>query len=227
MCSFEWYGRSGAWFSQRSQFKPSGRVCSASDGNLGGRRVVDALHEQQLAEAAPADELAGDAVHRHRALLAADLEDTVVAARGFDQRAALGDVEGERLLRVDILAGLAGVDRAENALMVGGGDDDAIDILQVEQRAVVLVDAPVGLALGDGLVGSLWVAIGDGHDLRARRELVHQQVGAVAGADHPDADAVVRSEDAARKKERRGSQREQRASWNAGMAHGSPNDNPC
>ena len=31
-------------------------------------------------------------------------------------------------------------------LVIGSGDDDAIDILEIEQGAVVVMDAPVGLA---------------------------------------------------------------------------------
>ena len=110
------------------------------------------------------------------------------------------------------------MDGAEDALVIGGGDDDAIDILRVEQGAVIVVDAPVDLALGDGLVGSFGVAVGEGDDLRAGRKLVHQEVGAAAGADDSDAYAVVGSEDAAGKDEGCGGG-EQRSAGDDRVAH--------
>ena len=85
--------------------------------------------------------------------------------------------------------------------MIGGGHDDAVDILRVEQGAVVVVDAPVDFAPGDSLVGALGVAIGEGDDFGAGGKLVHQEVGAAAGADDSDAYAVVGSEDSAGKDE--------------------------
>ena len=74
-----------------------------------------------------------------RPLLAADLEDALVLARRLDHQPAFADREAHRLLGIDVLAGLAGVDADQRPPVVGRGRDDGVDVLAVEQLAIVLV----------------------------------------------------------------------------------------
>jgi hypothetical protein len=157
--------------------------------------VVDAFDEVEFAEAAVADEVGGEAVHGHGALLAADLKDAVVAAGGADDGASFGEVDGEGFLGVDVFAGLAGVYGAQGAGVVGGADDDPVDVFVVEEAAVVGVDAPLLVAFGGSVMGAFEEAVGDGDNFGGFRELIDEEVGAVAGADHADAGAVVGGED--------------------------------
>ena len=59
----------------------------------------------QLADAAVADQFAGDAELGGGALLAADLEDALLCPDDVADRAALGEGHGKRFLDVDIFAG--------------------------------------------------------------------------------------------------------------------------
>lgn len=88
-------------------------------------REIDA-ERVQLADAAVADQFA--AVPRQIAgtFLRAGLQDTVVAFDGIDDRPALGDAIRERLLAVDVFAGIKGGDRGERVPVVGRGDLDDV-----------------------------------------------------------------------------------------------------
>ena len=61
--------------------------------------------------------------------------------------AGLVDGVGHRLFAVDVLAGLHGVDRHLGVPVVGGGDQDDVDILAIEELPVVLGDAVLVFAL--------------------------------------------------------------------------------
>ena len=70
------------------------------------------------------------------------------AVLGVDDRLPLVQVVGQRLLDVDVLAGGAGVDGHRHVPVVGAADQDGVDVLAVEELAIVLG--------GDGLgVGQL------------------------------------------------------------------------
>jgi len=109
------------------------------------------------------------------------------------QGQALGRVDRHRLLHVDVLLRLAGVDRLERVPVRRRGDNHAVDVVPPEHLAVVvvrlggfleLVDEPLALRLPD-------VAdAGDGHVVVLRAVV---QVGRAhqPGADQADADAVV------------------------------------
>src|SRR5262245_24937999 len=122
------------------------RRVAVGHGRAGEVDAGDAdLDGGDLAELAVADQLAGLAELLGGALLAAGLDDAVVLAGCLDHRPPLGDGQAERLLAVDVLAGLAGVDGDQGVPVVGHGDDDGIDVLAVEQLAVV-ADGERGLA---------------------------------------------------------------------------------
>ena len=104
-----------------------------------------------LAQPAVADELAARLVDGHRPLLAADLEDAVVLAGRLDHQPAFADREAQRLFGVDVLAGLAGVDADQRPPVLGRGGDDRVDVLAVEELAIVLhAEAAVFLRGFDG-----------------------------------------------------------------------------
>ena len=62
------------------------------------------------------------------------------------------DAVGQRLLAIDVLAGLAGQDGDDRVPVVGRGDDDRVDVLAIEDLAEVAVGLgrPAGLATAPG-----------------------------------------------------------------------------
>ena len=110
--------------------------------------------------------------------LGAVLDDDAVLLLGLDGHSPLDHVVAERLLHVDVLAGLGGQDRHQRVPVVGGGDRDRVDRLVVEQPAEVL------LALrGQGLVARL---LGE----RGERAIEHLLVGVADGGDLDAGDAA-------------------------------------
>src|SRR5260370_7377856 len=59
-------------------------------------RIVDAKDHADTAEPTPANEVASQAVHRHGALLAAHLKNTVILAHRADQRAPFAYINRHR-----------------------------------------------------------------------------------------------------------------------------------
>jgi hypothetical protein len=100
---------------------------------------------------------------------------------------------------------------AQHTGVVVSAYDHAIDILLVQQFAVVIEDAPVGLAAGRRIFCALAIAIGRSDDFGTLRQLVDQQIASVPDADHANPDSVVRSPRPARQK-----QREKRAGHHSG-----------
>ena len=86
---------------------------------------VPGLDPEDLAELPRADDLDGLLEVRRGPLLGADGHDLVRLPRGPDHRLALGDVVGDRLLDVDVLAGQHRLDRGQGMPVVGRGDDHA------------------------------------------------------------------------------------------------------
>ena len=72
---------------------------------------VPALGDQHVADDAFAQQLHGLDHHRRAAALRAVLHERLVALRGLDQQPAFANVVRDRLLDVDVLAGVAGQDR--------------------------------------------------------------------------------------------------------------------
>src|SRR5262249_46699893 len=161
--------------------------------------------------------LVGLTPHRLGRRLHADGDDLVLLLGGIDDGDRLGDRARHRLLHVDVLAGVHGVQGHAGVPVVGRGDDDDIDVLLAEDGAVVLADvllvvlvdaaalggreqatalaaAQLGVALPD-------VADGDGDD--ALLLLLHLQddvdvlLAAAADAEEADTQVLVGAEDAA------------------------------
>jgi hypothetical protein len=154
----------------------------------------------ELADAAVADQRAGEAEDARGALLRAELEDAFVALHFFAQSPVFGEVEAHRLFEIDVLAGADGGDGRENMPVIGRSDEDGVNVLPGEQFAevgiggagvvlVVLVDAVAGL------VAVLFHDIADGDDLGVLlvQEIAHVPLALRADADAADSDAVARS----------------------------------
>ena len=128
--------------------------------------------------------------------LAAHLEDGLRLLLDADHVGPLGDGADHRLLAVDRLAGLHGVDRHPGVPVVGHAEQDGVDVLAGEDLPVVDVgvDAvPVDLL---GVRPPARVQVGDGDELDAGHA---EGAGGVDEPDDPHADrgdphAVVRAE---------------------------------
>src|SRR5262249_54858814 len=81
----------------------------------------------------------------------------------------------------------------------GGRDDDRVEVLAVEQLAVVVehFGTAAGLLRGEVEVGLVNVAQGDDLGVLVREERVEHLVAAIAEADEPEPDAVVGPKDVA------------------------------
>jgi hypothetical protein len=126
-------------------------------------------------------------------LLAPRLHDTVVPLGGGDHCPTFGDRQAERLFDVDVFARLASVDGGQGMPVIGRRDDNGVDVLAIEQPAIVAVAVTraagglFDLGLGDSQV--FFVDVANGHDLLdERREVLG---AAAADADRADADLFV------------------------------------
>ena len=160
----------------------------------GGQTHDDML---ELADAAVANQFAGEAEIAVAALLAADLNDALVVAHRFHEAFAFVNGERERFLGVDILAGLDRKQVHERVPVVGRAGDDDVNVIALHELAKVLVllrHLPVlRELLGRGL-GMAVVHVAD-------REHVSEVGGAAAVAaalsaatDQGDAGTVIRTE---------------------------------
>ncbi len=165
-------------------------------GAHGGVAIPARGDHVELADGAGGEELFGLGVDDGADALAADLDDAVGGAGGLDDLGAVGVEMDHRLFAVDVLAGLHGVDGGALVPVVGGGDDDGVDVFAGEDLAVVAggedVVAPELLGVGEAAV----VAVGDGDELDAGN--LHGDLGVAlaldAGADEGKLNVVVRSD---------------------------------
>ena len=160
------------------------------------RVVAVDLDQPDLAELAFADDaIAGGDQVRRAAALHADLDDALVLARRRQHRLAFADVDADRLLDVDVAAGLGRRDHRQRVPVIGRGDQRDVDVLLIEQLLIVLVGArPLlrQLALGahvGALVEQVRVGVAERHHLDRRHLQQPEQVGLAvpAGADQRDA----------------------------------------
>ena len=75
------------------------------------------------------DAVAGLDQVRRAAPLRADLHDALVLARRRDHRLALDDIDADRLLHLDVGAGLDGGDHRQRVPVVRRVDEDDVEIL--------------------------------------------------------------------------------------------------
>src|SRR5262249_52284648 len=109
--------------------------------------VADAAGQLDLAELAGVEEGHGLAHARAGAALGPGLANAAGLAGRLDDPAALAHVVTDRLLDVDVLAGLEGPDGRQGVPVVRSGDRDDVDGLVVHDLAQVL-DELGGLSLG-------------------------------------------------------------------------------
>ena len=95
---------------------------------------VDRLGHVNLAELARLEVRDHVLEERAAAALGADLDHAVVVACRLDHPPPFDDVVAARLLDVDVLSRLAREDRRQGVPVVGDGDDQAVDLLVVEDR---------------------------------------------------------------------------------------------
>ena len=155
------------------------------------------LDQTDLAELAFLDDLVSrlDEV-RSTAALGSHLHDPPVLARGGDHGLSLGHVDADRLLNVDIGAGLHRGDHGQGVPVVGRGDEHDVEIFLGQHLAVIAVGP--GLLLGS-LAGGRQLG-GLGEHLRidvAERDHFHRgnldqakEVGLAVPARADQADAL-------------------------------------
>ena len=157
----------------------------------GGAAVVHRADLEELTEPPVADKLARQPIDLHRALLRPHLDDTLVPPGRLDQRPPLRHVERQRLLGVDILPRLTGMDAGKHALKLSRSHDHRIDVGAVEDPPVVDVHRPrASLLLAEG-VGPRHIDIAQRHDVGPLRQLLEEERGAAADADGADAELFV------------------------------------
>ena len=165
-------------------------------GRRGGMRGVGVVPAADLADA-PAATVADVLRHvaaRHRAPLGAELHHAAVAARGLHCPAALDHCHRERLLAVDVLARLARVDGVERVPVVGRADDHSVNVLPVEELAVVVVCLrPLPRdAMGVPQPALVHVAHGDGRGVWHAHDVAQEPAAPAADADMAGGHAVAR-----------------------------------
>src|SRR5262249_47944711 len=130
------------------------------------------------------------------ALLHAHLADAIVDAGRLDDHRAFFQLERERLLDVDVLAGVERVDGDGGVPVVGDTDYGDVDGLGFEELAVIgegLCGGPSSFRLVD--VDAVDVADGGDFGIAGFDEIAGVVAAALAGADQSDLDAVVGSHD--------------------------------
>ena len=108
-------------------------------------------------------------------MLGPDLNDSLGLSRRSHQRAAFVDIQRQRFFGVNILAGQTGFDARLDSLELARGHNHRIDVVSIEDFAVIGVHRPVAFDFFAKRQGSWLIAIGCRDDLRRLRELFEQQ----------------------------------------------------
>ena len=152
----------------------------------------------EAADAVVADESARQAEDARGALLRAELEDTFVTADCFAQGPVFGEVEAHGFFEVDVFAGADGGQGREDVPVIGGGDEDGVEVLAGDQFAEVMVGGaiPILVVLIDPVAGLLEVggediAEGNNAGVLLAQEVAHDALALGAQADAADGDAAA------------------------------------
>src|SRR5215510_1661549 len=156
---------------------------------------VEGAHGGDLADAAATNELDGLAAVIRRTPLQADLHYALIPLSRLDHPAAFGDHERKRLLDINILARLTGVNHLQRVPVVGRGDDHRVHVFHLQQLPIVLElsRAAADLLRGKIHVRLMNVAYGDGLGVLVREETVQHLIAAIADPDEAYTNAVVRA----------------------------------
>src|SRR5262249_35549699 len=127
-----------------------------------------------------------------------NLHDALVLVLSFDDGRPLGRVVRERLLNVNILAGVARVDGDRHMPVVRRADEHGVHVLVVENLFVFLRGDRlwVGEFLAFSQADIPYVADGGDADVGNLDERFHQLPATAAGADAADVENLVGPEDA-------------------------------
>ena len=151
----------------------------------------------ELADAAVANQFTSEPEIAVAALLAADLNDALVVAHGFDEAFAFINGERERFLGVNILAGLDRQQVHERVPVVGRAGDDGVNVIALHELAKVLVLlrhlAVLGELLGRGL-GMAVVHVADGEHVAEVGGASAVAAALSAATDQCDAGTVIGTE---------------------------------
>ncbi len=79
----------------------------------------------------------------------------------------------------------------DDPLKLAGRHDHRVDVLAIEQTAIVLHDGPRRFVLGLETLGPRQIAVAQSDDLRVLGELLQQEARPPADADRADANPVV------------------------------------
>ena len=168
----------------------------AGDGPLGERAAGDVLSQDdldrlQLADPALADEFDGQPAVVVGSLPGADLDNPARLLDHPGEQLAFVDGQGQRLLHVNVLARPAGVDHHLRVPVVGRADRHHVDILAIEQLAVVFEDQRRAAEGRAGLLADMAIDVGDGHNIAVRAGLLGNHRALVPHPDRSDAEPVV------------------------------------
>src|SRR5258706_3892995 len=119
-------------------------------GRSGVRRILPRAHvvvtidfdESNLSELSFLEDIvAGFDQMRSAAALGADLDHTLILARGGEHGLTFSDIDADRLLAVNVRAGFDGGDHSESMPMIRGSDEDDVEVLFFQHLAVIGVGA--------------------------------------------------------------------------------------
>src|SRR5438045_6757502 len=114
-------------------------------GAAGGIAIPVSVDGSDFAELAGIVNLLGFGVEDRTDALAADRDHALVLVRGVDHRESVFDGVRHRLLAIHIFAGRDRVFEVVAMLVVHGGDQDRVNIVAVENAAVVAYGFGVGI----------------------------------------------------------------------------------
>src|SRR5262245_10680184 len=146
---------------------------------------VEGAHGGDLPDAAAANELDGLAAVIRRTPLEADLHYALMPLSRLDHPAAFGDHERKRLLDINVLARLTGVNHLQRVPVVGCGDGHRLHVFDFHELPIVLELswAAAGLLRGEIHIRLMNVADGDDLGVLVREEPVQDLIAAIADAD--------------------------------------------
>ncbi len=146
-----------------------------------------------LPDGAGGEHLLGLGVDDGAHALAADLDDAVGRASGFNHLRPVGVQMDHGLFAVDVFAGLHGIDRNLFMPVVGRADDDGVDVFAFQDFAVVAggeeVCAPEFLAVLEPAV--VTVRNRDQFDAGNVHGIFGVALALAAGSDEGDLDVIV------------------------------------
>ncbi len=167
-----------------------GRLAASSHGVASVPGHVDLA---KITDPSIPDQLAHFLIMGDAPLLHTDLNDLPRASLGGDDRCAFGWIMGEGLFDVDILSRFAAVDGHWHVPVVGAADQHGVDVLAIEDLAIMLGGESLGIGqlLRGVQVRVINVADGGDPDAGNLRKRFHQHPAPEAGGDAAHGHGVV------------------------------------